>query len=209
MARIAGINVPDRQHTEIGLTAIYGIGRTRARQICDAAGVTYSKKVKDLSDPELERIRDLHGTLHRPRLIRRERLRSALTSDLIMVPRHNRHPHRAQLRERRHLMQHQPPIDAQHLHQRKIILRRRSRRHRPLNAVADPRQQDVANLALVQQFGGVLQHPGRQVREPVHDQRRTAITELRVSHHHHQRASLLEDVRPRAVSLVEDREQVI
>ena len=63
MARIAGINVPDRQHTEIGLTAIYGIGRTRARQICDAAGVLHSKKVKDLSDAELERIRDLISRL--------------------------------------------------------------------------------------------------------------------------------------------------
>jgi small subunit ribosomal protein S13 len=58
MARIAGINIPDRQHTEIGLTAIYGIGRTRAREICDAAGVAYSKKVKDLNDAELERIRE-------------------------------------------------------------------------------------------------------------------------------------------------------
>ena len=58
MARIAGINIPDRQHTEIGLTAIYGIGRTRARQICDAAGVPYDKKVKDLNDAEMERIRD-------------------------------------------------------------------------------------------------------------------------------------------------------
>ena len=58
MARIAGINIPDRQHTEIGLTAIYGIGRTRARQICDAANVPYSKKVKDLNDAELERIRE-------------------------------------------------------------------------------------------------------------------------------------------------------
>ena len=58
MARIAGINIPDRQHTEIGLTAIYGIGRTRARAICEAAGVPYSKKVKDLNDAELERIRE-------------------------------------------------------------------------------------------------------------------------------------------------------
>ena len=63
MARIAGINVPDRQHTEIGLTAIYGIGRTRARQICDAAGVLHSTKVKALSDSELERIRDLISRL--------------------------------------------------------------------------------------------------------------------------------------------------
>jgi small subunit ribosomal protein S13 len=58
MARIAGINIPDRQHTEIGLTAIYGIGRTRARTICAAAGVPVTKKIKDLNDAELERIRD-------------------------------------------------------------------------------------------------------------------------------------------------------
>ena len=63
MARIAGINIPDRQHTEIGLTAIYGIGRTRARQICDAANVPYSKRVKDLNDAELERIRDQIGSI--------------------------------------------------------------------------------------------------------------------------------------------------
>jgi small subunit ribosomal protein S13 len=58
MARIAGINIPDRQHTEIGLTAIYGIGRPRARAICVAAGVPLTKKVRDLTDSELERIRD-------------------------------------------------------------------------------------------------------------------------------------------------------
>ena len=44
--------------TEIGLTAIFGIGRTRARQICEATGIPYSKKVKDLSDADLEKIRD-------------------------------------------------------------------------------------------------------------------------------------------------------
>jgi len=53
MARIAGINVPDRQHTEIGLTAIYGIGRPRAKAICIAAGVPLTKKVRDLTDAEL------------------------------------------------------------------------------------------------------------------------------------------------------------
>ena len=58
MARIAGINIPPHQHAEIGLTAIFGIGRTRARQICEACGIEYSKKVKDLSDDDLEKIRD-------------------------------------------------------------------------------------------------------------------------------------------------------
>ena len=61
MARIAGINIPPHQHTEIGLTAIFGIGRTRARKICEAAGVAVDKKVKDLNDAELERIREQVG----------------------------------------------------------------------------------------------------------------------------------------------------
>jgi len=61
MARIAGINIPPHQHTEIGLTAIFGIGRTRARKICEAVDIPYSKKVKDLSDAEMERIREAIG----------------------------------------------------------------------------------------------------------------------------------------------------
>ena len=58
MARIAGINVPPNQHAEIGLTAIYGIGRARARAILDAVNVNYTKKIRELTDGELERIRE-------------------------------------------------------------------------------------------------------------------------------------------------------
>jgi len=58
MARIAGINIPPHKHAEIGLTAIFGIGRTRARQICEACGVAHSKKIKELSDAELEKVRE-------------------------------------------------------------------------------------------------------------------------------------------------------
>ncbi len=58
MARIAGINIPPHKHTEIGLTAIFGIGRQTARNICDACGIAYSKKVKDLTDGDQEKIRD-------------------------------------------------------------------------------------------------------------------------------------------------------
>src|SRR5205085_10932627 len=61
MARIAGTNIPPHQHAEIGLTAIFGIGRSRARLICEATGIAYSKKVKDLTDAELERIREAIG----------------------------------------------------------------------------------------------------------------------------------------------------
>ena len=48
MARIAGINIPMNKHVVIGLTHIYGVGRTRARAVCEAAGVDPTTKVKDL-----------------------------------------------------------------------------------------------------------------------------------------------------------------
>ena len=58
MARISGINIPPNQHAEIGLTAIYGIGRARSRAILEAVNVPFTNKVKELNDAELERIRD-------------------------------------------------------------------------------------------------------------------------------------------------------
>ena len=61
MARIAGINIPPQQHADIGLTAIYGIGRTTARKICDAAGIAYATKVKEITDAELETVREQVG----------------------------------------------------------------------------------------------------------------------------------------------------
>jgi small subunit ribosomal protein S13 len=59
MARIAGVNIPNHQHAEIALTAIYGVGRSRARAICEAAGVAYSTKIKDLSDAQMDKLREL------------------------------------------------------------------------------------------------------------------------------------------------------
>ncbi len=58
MARIAGINIPNHQHANIALTSIYGIGRARAQAICDAAGVQGNRKIKDLTDAELDRLRE-------------------------------------------------------------------------------------------------------------------------------------------------------
>ena len=58
MARIGGVNIPNHQHAEIALTAIYGIGRSRARTICAAAGVNSSTKIKDLSDAEMDKLRE-------------------------------------------------------------------------------------------------------------------------------------------------------
>jgi small subunit ribosomal protein S13 len=57
MARIAGINIPLHKHVVIALTSIYGVGRTRAAQICADAGVAPDMKVKDLSEPEVESLR--------------------------------------------------------------------------------------------------------------------------------------------------------
>ncbi|HET7923125.1 MAG TPA: 30S ribosomal protein S13 [Gammaproteobacteria bacterium] len=57
MARIAGINIPANKHTVIGLQSIYGIGSTRAKQVCAASGVKPETKVKDLTDAEVEALR--------------------------------------------------------------------------------------------------------------------------------------------------------
>ena len=72
MARIAGINIPPHKHAEIGLTAIFGIGRTTARKICEACGIEYSKKVKDLTDGDLEKIREEVGRMTIEGDLRRE-----------------------------------------------------------------------------------------------------------------------------------------
>ncbi|QSI77726.1 MULTISPECIES: 30S ribosomal protein S13 [Niveibacterium] len=61
MARIAGVNIPNHKHSEIALTSIFGIGRTRAQKICDAAGVARTTKVKDLTEAEMDRLRDEVG----------------------------------------------------------------------------------------------------------------------------------------------------
>ncbi len=57
MARIAGINIPMNKHIWIGLTHIYGVGRTRARGVCAGAGVDPHTKVKDLTEVEVNALR--------------------------------------------------------------------------------------------------------------------------------------------------------
>lgn len=57
MARIAGINIPDNKHARISLTYVYGIGRTTAEKICDAAGVSPEAKIGDLDEANLDAIR--------------------------------------------------------------------------------------------------------------------------------------------------------
>ena len=58
MARIKNIELPGEKHTCIGLTAIYGIGRSLAVSICEAAGVAKDKKIKDLTDEEVTALRN-------------------------------------------------------------------------------------------------------------------------------------------------------
>lgn len=57
MARIAGINVPDHKHAVIALTAIFGVGRTTAKQICTAVGIEPSTKINTLDESLIEQIR--------------------------------------------------------------------------------------------------------------------------------------------------------
>ena len=56
-ARISGVNIPVQKHIVIGLTSIYGIGRSKAKQICALANVSPEKKTKDLTEAELETLR--------------------------------------------------------------------------------------------------------------------------------------------------------
>lgn len=57
MARVAGVNIPDRKHTVIALQEIYGVGGTLARKICEETGVTQHVMIKDLTEEQLEALR--------------------------------------------------------------------------------------------------------------------------------------------------------
>jgi len=61
MARIAGVNIPNHQHVVIALTAIYGIGPSRSKAICSAAGIVTTTKMKELTDAEMDKLRDAVG----------------------------------------------------------------------------------------------------------------------------------------------------
>jgi small subunit ribosomal protein S13 len=61
MARIAGVNIPANKHTGVALTSIYGVGRTTAAKICEGSGIAPERLIKELSDDELERLRQEIG----------------------------------------------------------------------------------------------------------------------------------------------------
>ena len=72
MARIAGINVPDNKHASISLTYIFGIGRSRALDVCAEAGVEPARNVGELSEEDLDAIRNVVGGLTVEGDLRRE-----------------------------------------------------------------------------------------------------------------------------------------
>ncbi|MBT3346923.1 MAG: 30S ribosomal protein S13 [Thiotrichales bacterium] len=72
MARIAGVNVPDRKHAWVALTSIYGVGKTAAYALCETAGVEATTKIQDLDENKLEDLRGAVGKLTVEGDLRRE-----------------------------------------------------------------------------------------------------------------------------------------
>jgi len=72
MARIAGVNIPDNKHAVISLTYIYGVGRTRAKQLCVATGVNEQSKIADLTEEQLDSLRQELGKIAVEGDLRRE-----------------------------------------------------------------------------------------------------------------------------------------
>ena len=80
MSRLAGINIPDNKHTEVSLTYIFGIGRKTARDLCELTGVEPSVNVRDLTEAELDKLRneiaklEVEGDLRRTQQLNIKRL---------------------------------------------------------------------------------------------------------------------------------------
>jgi len=72
MARIAGVNLPNHQHILIALTSIYGIGKTISRNICNEAGIPVNTKLKELTEGQLDVLRDYIAKLNIEGDLRRE-----------------------------------------------------------------------------------------------------------------------------------------
>jgi len=72
MARVAGVDLPPNKRAQIGLTYIYGVGKSRASSVLDEAGISYDTKIRDLSEEELTKVRaildaqgDIEGDLRK------------------------------------------------------------------------------------------------------------------------------------------------
>jgi small subunit ribosomal protein S13 len=74
LARIAGVNLPRDKRLEVGLTYIYGIGPSTARKVCQETGLAFDEKVRDLTDPEITKLRNyIDSNLQVEGDLRRER----------------------------------------------------------------------------------------------------------------------------------------
>jgi small subunit ribosomal protein S13 len=74
LARIAGVNLPREKRLEVGLTYIFGIGPSTARKVCSELGLSADEKVRDLTDPEITKLRNyIDGNLQVEGDLRRER----------------------------------------------------------------------------------------------------------------------------------------
>ena len=72
MARIAGVNIPDNKHAVISLTYIYGVGRNTAKQLCATTGVDEQTKISDLSEEQMDALRNEVGKMNVEGDLRRE-----------------------------------------------------------------------------------------------------------------------------------------
>jgi small subunit ribosomal protein S13 len=105
MARIGGVNIPNHQHADVALTAIYGIGRSRARVICAAAGIATNTKIKDLSDSEMDKLREQVGKFATEGDLRREvsmNIKRLMDLGTWRGLRHRRGPRSAHAHQRAH-----------------------------------------------------------------------------------------------------------
>lgn len=77
--RISGVNLSERKHTWVALRAIYGIGPTRAKEICELAGVVASRKISDLTEAELDKLR---STIEKQKIVVEGDLRRQVAMDI-------------------------------------------------------------------------------------------------------------------------------
>jgi small subunit ribosomal protein S13 len=80
MARIAGVNIPDNKHAVISLTYVFGVGRSTAKQLCASTGIAETIKISDLSEAQLDELRNevsqltVEGDLRREKQMNIKRL---------------------------------------------------------------------------------------------------------------------------------------
>src|SRR4029078_1814210 len=101
MARLAGINIPNHQHAGIALTAIYGVGRSRAKAICVGSGTDPNRRINALTDAEMDRLRESITRLRVEGDLRREVQMSVKRLIDLGCYRGSRHPEGLEVRGQR------------------------------------------------------------------------------------------------------------